>query len=135
MRRLFSLFNVVSAALLAAAAYAYQEVQRPPETPRAPALELAERRDVQVRVYFTDARVQTMKPEARTVQVVQENPGSVAQAALNVWAQGPKTSGSLPVVPKGTPAVTTTSSPGCTKPSCCAARQARATISVMEWIS
>ena len=104
MRRLFSLFNVVSAALLAAASFAYQEVQRPPETPRAPALELAERRGVQVKVYFTDAQVQTLKPESRTVQVVQENPSAVSQAALNVWAQGPTASGSLPVVPKGTPA-------------------------------
>lgn len=104
MRRLFSLFNVVSAALLAAAAYAYQEVQRPPETPRAPALELAEKRDVRVKVYFTDPQVQTLKPETRTVQVTQENPGAVAQAALNAWANGPTASGVLAVVPKGTPA-------------------------------
>ncbi|WP_216318041.1 GerMN domain-containing protein [Deinococcus aestuarii] len=104
MRRLFSLFNVVSVALLGAAAYAYQEVQRPPETPRAPALELAEKRGVQVKVYFTDPQVQTFKPETRTVQVLQENPGAVAQAAVNAWANGPTASGALAVVPKGTPA-------------------------------
>ncbi|GAA5531788.1 GerMN domain-containing protein [Deinococcus aluminii] len=104
MRRLFSFFNVVSLALLAAAAYAYQEVQRPPATPTAPKLELEEKRDVQVKVYYSDAQVQTMKPETRTVQVTQENPGTLAQAALNAWADGPKASGSLPLVPDGTAA-------------------------------
>lgn len=104
MRRLFSLFNVVSLALLAAAAYAYQEVQRPPETPAPPRLELQEKRDRQVKVYFTDTQVQTLKPETRTVQVADENAGTLAQAAMNVWAAGPKSSGVLPVVPKGSEA-------------------------------
>lgn len=104
MKRLFSLFNVVSAALLGAAAYAYQEVQRPPETPAAPRLELQERRSVKVKVYFSDAQVQSLKPETRTVQVTQDTPVALAQAALNVWARGPQTSGSLPVVPKGSDA-------------------------------
>lgn len=104
MRRLFSLFNVVSAALLAAAAYAYQEVQRPPQVTAPPRLELEEKRDVKVKVYFSDAQVQTLKPETRTVQVIQENPGTLAQAALNVWASGPQASGSLRLVPEGTAA-------------------------------
>lgn len=104
MRRLFSLFNVVSLALLAAAAYAYQEVQRPPQTPAPPKLQLEEKRDVKVKVYFTDAQVQTLKPETRTVQVTQENPTTLAQAALNAWAAGPQTSGALPLVPDGTAA-------------------------------
>ncbi|WP_034383335.1 GerMN domain-containing protein [Deinococcus sp. YIM 77859] len=101
MKRLFSLFNVVSLALLAAAAYAYQEVRRPPETPAPPRLELQEKREVQVRVYYTDPQVQTLKPETRTVQVTNESSGTLAQAALNTWAAGPNTSGVLPVVPKG----------------------------------
>ncbi|GBF03926.1 hypothetical protein DAERI_010098 [Deinococcus aerius] len=104
MSRLFSLFNVVSAALLAAAAYAYQEVQRPPQVPAPPRLELEEKRDVKVRVYFSDAQVQTLKPETRTVQVTQENPSTLAQAALNVWASGPQASGALRLVPEGTAA-------------------------------
>jgi hypothetical protein len=104
VKRLFSLFNVVSAALLAAAAYAYGEVQRPPELPTAPRLELQQKRPVEVRVYFSDAQVQTFKPETRTVQVSQENPAALAQAALNVWADGPQAAGSLPVVPRGSEA-------------------------------
>lgn len=104
MRRLFSLFNVVSAALLAAAAYAYQEVQRAPEVPAPPRLEQVEQRGVKVKVYFTDTQVQRLKPETRTVQVTQENPSALAQAALNMWAKGPQTSGSLRLVPQGTPA-------------------------------
>lgn len=104
MRRLFSLFNVVSLALLVAAAYAYQEVQRPPQTPGPPKLQLEEKREVKVKVYFTDPQVQTLKPETRTVQVTQENSTTLAQAALNAWAAGPKTAGALPLVPGGTEA-------------------------------
>ncbi|EYB68361.1 hypothetical protein DEIPH_ctg025orf0244 [Deinococcus phoenicis] len=104
MRRLFSLFNVVTAALLAAAAYAYQEVQRPPATPTPPKLELEERHDVKVKVYFTDTQVQSLKPETRTVQVTEENPTTLGQAALNVWASGPSASGALRLVPEGTAA-------------------------------
>ncbi|SMB92253.1 GerMN domain-containing protein [Deinococcus hopiensis] len=104
MKRLFSLFNVVSAALFAAAAYAYGEVQRPAVTPKPPKLTLEEKRDVKVKVYFTGLQVQTLKPETRTVQVTEETPTSVAQAAVNTWAAGPQTAGLLPAVPKGTPA-------------------------------
>ena len=104
MKRLFSLFNVVSAALLGAAAYAYQEVQRPPVTPTLPKLELEERRNVKVKVYYTGPQVQTLKAETRTVGVTEETPGSLAQAAVNAWADGPQTSGLLAVVPEGTPA-------------------------------
>ena len=89
LRRLMSLFNVVSAALLAAAFLALQAVQKPPEAPTPPQLQLAERTAVKVKVYFTDAQVQTPKPETRTLQVTQTNARVVAQAALNVWAQGP----------------------------------------------
>ena len=104
MKRLFSLFNVVSLALLGAAAYAYTEVQRPPATPEAPKLQLQERQSKPVKVYFSDAQVQTMKPETRSVQVTQDTPSATAQAALRAWANGPQTQGSLPVVPKGSPA-------------------------------
>ncbi|GAA5512037.1 hypothetical protein Dcar01_00751 [Deinococcus carri] len=104
MKRLLSLFNVVSLALLAAAAYAYQEVRQPPSTPKPPPLELEEKRAVQVRVYFTDPQIQSMKPETRTVQVTQENASTLAQAALNAWASGPRASGALRLVPEGTAA-------------------------------
>lgn len=102
IRRLFSLFNVISAALLAAAALAYQAVQRPPTAPEAPKLQLAERTAMKVEVYFTDPQVRAMKPETRTVQVTQSNPRAVAQAALNVWAAGPNNPAHLAVVPAGT---------------------------------
>ncbi|ANE44888.1 GerMN domain-containing protein [Deinococcus puniceus] len=104
MKRLFSLFNVVTLLLLAAAYTAYQTVQKPPPKPDAPKLQLAQQRDVKVKVYYSDAQVQDMKAETRTVQVTQENPGALAQAALNVWAGGPSTAGNLAVVPKGTAA-------------------------------
>jgi len=104
MKRLFSLFNVVSAALLAAAAYAYGEVQRPVQPPALPRLELQERRNVKVKVYFTGSQVQGLRAETRTVQVTEENPGLLAQTAVNTWAKGPQTGGLLPLVPKGTPA-------------------------------
>ena len=54
--------------------------------------------------YTPDPQVRALKMEVRTLQVTQKDVGTLAQAALNVWAQGPNTSGSLPVVPKGTPA-------------------------------
>ncbi|MBB6017724.1 GerMN domain-containing protein [Deinococcus radiopugnans] len=104
IRRVFSLFNVISAALLAAAVLAYQTVQKPPTPPEAPKLQLAERTAMKVQVYFTDPQVRSMKAETRTVQVTQSNPRAVAQAALNVWAGGPNSSANLAVVPAGTAA-------------------------------
>jgi hypothetical protein len=101
VRRLFSLFNVLSAALLVVAALAVQAVQRPPTPPKAPTLQVAERTPMKVKVYFTDPQVQALKAESRTVQVAQSNPRAVAQAALNLWAAGPSASGLLPVVPGG----------------------------------
>ena len=104
MRRLFSLFNVVSLALLAASVLAHQAVQKPPETPRPPKLELLERTPVKVKVYFTDPQVQRLKAEERTVNVTQKDVGTLAQAALNVWAKGPSGKDLLSVVPAGTAA-------------------------------
>ena len=104
MRRVFSLFTVLCAALLAVAVLAQQAVQRVPPTPDAPKLQLAERTAQSVKVYFTDAQVQRLLPETRTVQVTQRTPSAVAQAALGVWAAGPAQSGHLGAVPKGTPA-------------------------------
>ncbi len=104
IRRLFSLFNVISAALLVAAALAYQAVQQQPTPPEAPKLQLAERTAMKVQVYFTDPQVRAMKAETRTVQVTQSNPRAVAQAALNVWATGPSKEANLAVVPAGTAA-------------------------------
>lgn len=103
MKHLFSLFNVVSAGLLFVAVMAWQAVQRPPVTPDAPTLQLAQRTAVPVKVYFTDAQVQRLVPESRTVQITQRNPAAVAQAALGVWAAGPSQAGHLGAVPKGTP--------------------------------
>lgn len=106
LRRLLSLFNVLALLALLASAYAYRLAQRPPEAPKAPPLELVERHGVPLKVYYSDGAVQTMKPVTRTAQVTEENPTTLAQAALNVWAQGPGTAdgGVLPVVPGGTPA-------------------------------
>lgn len=106
LRRLLSLFNVLALLALAAAAYAYQAVQRPPALPTPPRLELAERHGVKLKVYYSDAQVQSLRAVERTMQVVEENPTSLAQAALNAWAQGPGVAdgGVLAVVPKGTDA-------------------------------
>lgn len=104
IRRLFSLFNVISAALLAAAVLALQAVQQPPAAPEVPRLQLAERTAMKVQVYFTDPQVRAMKAETRTVEVTQSNPRAVAQAALNVWAAGPSSDANLAVVPAGTAA-------------------------------
>ncbi|MFC4639526.1 GerMN domain-containing protein [Deinococcus hohokamensis] len=104
MKQVFSLFNVVTLALLGASVLALQAVQRPPETPEAPKLELAQRTALKVKVYFTDPQVQRLEPETRTVQVTQQDTGSVAQAALNVWAGGPNDKDHLAVVPNGTAA-------------------------------
>ncbi|CAM4427222.1 GerMN domain-containing protein [Deinococcus marmoris] len=104
IRRLFSLFNVICAALLAAAVLGFQAVQKPPALPEAPKLQLAERTAMKVQVYFTDPQVRALKPETRTVQVTQSNPRAVAQAALNIWATGPSSAANLAVVPAGTAA-------------------------------
>lgn len=100
-RRLLSLFNVLSLLALAAAAYTYQVVQRPADLPTLPKLELLERHGVKLKVYYSDQQVKTMKAVSRTVQVVEENPTSLAQAALNAWAQGPQQGEALAVVPAG----------------------------------
>lgn len=102
LRRFFSLFNVLALLLLVAAAAAYQVVQRPSETPPLPKLELSERHGVPIKVYYSDSQVKSVKMLPKTAQVIEENPTSLAQAALNVWAQGPGQSGALPVVPAGT---------------------------------
>ncbi|WP_412029471.1 GerMN domain-containing protein [Deinococcus yunweiensis] len=104
MKRVLSLFNVLCAALLAVAVLASQAVQRVPPTPEPPALQLAERSVLSVKVYFTDPQVQRVLPETRTIQVTQRNPAAVAQAALAVWAAGPAQAGHLGAVPRGTPA-------------------------------
>lgn len=104
MKRLFSLFNVVSAALLVGAVLASRAVRQTPPAPDAPTLQLAERKAVPLKVYFPDTQLQRMVAESRTVQISQRNPAAVAQAALNVWAEGPRQSGHLAVVSKGTPA-------------------------------
>ena len=101
MRRVLSLFNVLCAALLAVAVLASQAVQRVPPTPEPPALQLAERSVLSVKVYFTDPQVQRVLPETRTIQVTQRNPAAVAQASLAVWAAGPAQSGHLGAVPRG----------------------------------
>ncbi|GGS16866.1 GerMN domain-containing protein [Deinococcus knuensis] len=100
--RLFSLFNVVSAGLLAASVVALQAVQRPPVAPTPPKLELVERTPLKVKVYFTDAKVQLLKPETRTLMVAKSNARAVAQAALNVWAAGPYDRSLLGAVPAKT---------------------------------
>ena len=102
LRRMLSLFNVLSLLALGAAAYAYQVVQRPAPLPTLPRLELLERHGVKLKVYYSDRQVKTMKAVTRTAQVVEENPTSLAQAALNVWAQGPQQGEALAVVPAGT---------------------------------
>lgn len=104
MKRVFSLFNVVTLVLLGASVLALQAVQQTADTPEAPKLELAQRKTLKVKVYFTDPQVQTLKSEARTVQVAQQDAGTLAQAALNVWAGGPNDGDLLGLVPKGTAA-------------------------------
>lgn len=103
LRRFLSLFNVVTLALLLVSAYAYQAVQRPPALPTPPTLELAERRAVKVTVYYPDTQVQNLRAVQRTVQVTEETPTALAQAAANAWAQGPAGSGTglLRAVPQG----------------------------------
>ncbi|GAA5438066.1 GerMN domain-containing protein [Deinococcus aquaticus] len=100
--RVFSLFNVVAAGLLATSVLALQAVQRPPVAPTPPKLELTERTSLKVKVYFTDSKVQLLKPETRTVLVTKSNARAVAQAALNVWADGPYDRNLLAVVPAKT---------------------------------
>lgn len=106
LKKFFTLFNVVALLLLLAAAYAYQVVQRPQETPQMPKLEITALHPVKVTVYYSDKQVQNMKPVQRTVQITEENANVLAQAAANAWAQGPAGAASdvLAVVPKNTPA-------------------------------
>lgn len=106
LRRFFSLFNVLALLALLVAAYAYQVVQRPQATPPLPKLEMSELHPVKLNVYYSDSQVQSMKPLVRTVQVTEETPGTLAQAALSAWAAGPGSAGGsnvLAVVPKNTP--------------------------------
>ncbi|WP_232337549.1 GerMN domain-containing protein [Deinococcus arboris] len=101
LRKLFSLFNVVAAALLVGAVLALQAVQRTPPTPTPPRPELTERQALKVKVYFTDTQVQRLRPETRTIQVAQQGPRALAQAAVDVWARGPYDKSFLGVVPAG----------------------------------
>ncbi|WP_167757906.1 GerMN domain-containing protein [Deinococcus fonticola] len=106
LRRLFSLFNVLALLVLLAAAYTYQLVQRPVALPALPKLQLTEVHPVKLKVYYTDKQVQTLKPLERTVNVAEETPTALAQAATDAWARGPGGLGDdiLPVLPAGTPA-------------------------------
>lgn len=106
LKRFFSLFNVLALLLLLVAAYLLQVVQRPPATPALPSLQLTEQHPVKLAVYYTDRQVQALKAVTRSVDVTEETPSALAQAAVNAWALGPQGSADdvLPVVPAGTPA-------------------------------
>ena len=106
MRPLFSVFNVVALVLLGLAALAYRLVQEPPVAPKAPRLELAAQQTVPVTLYFSDAQVQGYVKQVRDVQVAQDNPVALAQAAARAWAAGPQRSGAVAAVPKGSSAPT-----------------------------
>ena len=101
MRPLFSVFNVVALILLALSALAYKLVQLPPPTPHPPRLQLGERTDVPVTVYFSDTSVRNFVRQPRKVPVTQNTPVALAQATLAAWAAGPGGSGAVAVVPKG----------------------------------
>lgn len=105
MKNLFSFFNVLAAALLAAAVLAVGWVNRPPPTPEAPNYVLSERLPVEVPVYYLDAGGQKLVSEKRNVPVVQgdQNAQGTAEAALTVWSQGPATEGLKAAVPSETP--------------------------------
>lgn len=105
LRKVLSLFNVLALLLLLAAALIYQVVQRPAPTPQLPTLELTEVHPVKLTVYYSDPQVQALKAVTRTVQVAEETPSALAQAALDAWGEGPgnDSGGALPVVPAGTP--------------------------------
>lgn len=102
MKRLFSLFNVIGAALFALSLFALQAVQKVPPSPPAPQINLIERSPMQVKVYFTGPEVEKMVVETHTIQIAQKTPGAIAQAALNVWAAGPSVKGNIGALPKGT---------------------------------
>lgn len=101
---LFSLFNMLGLLALAGAFYGLQWVQRPLAKPAEPKLEMVELHPVKMTIYYPDTTVTSMKPTERTAQVTQENDGTLAQAAVNLWATAPSGEGVLGVVPKGTPA-------------------------------
>lgn len=106
MRNLFSVFNVLAAALLAVALAALAWVNRPPPRPEVPSYVLSERLSVEVPVYYLAKDGQHLMSEPRNVPVVQgdQNVQGVAAAALTVWNQGPAGDSALPVVPAGLPA-------------------------------
>ena len=89
--KLFSFFNVLAAALVVAMLGVLGWVNRPPAAPKAPAYVLSERSPVEVQVYYLSAGGEKLVSEKRNVPVVQgdQNPQGVAEAALNVWNQGP----------------------------------------------
>ncbi|MFC4453349.1 GerMN domain-containing protein [Deinococcus sonorensis] len=101
MRPLFSIFNVLSLALLGLAALALRMVQAPPATPDPPKLQAANQKQVKATLYFSDSQVQGFVKQVREVLVPQTTPVSVAQATLNAWAAGPQGGGAVAVVPKG----------------------------------
>lgn len=106
MRPLFSVFNVLSLALLGLSSLAYRVVQQPPPTPKAPRLELASQQKVRVTLYFSDSKVQGYVKQSREVQVSENNPLDLAQAAVKGWTAGPSTpnQGAVAAVPKGSAA-------------------------------
>ena len=95
------MFNVLSLVLLSLSAALYKVVQLPPATPQPPKLTVGAKVGVPVVLYFSDTQVRNFVRQLRTVQVAQNAPVTVAQAALGAWAAGPSGSGAVAVVPKG----------------------------------
>ncbi|WP_424949207.1 GerMN domain-containing protein [Deinococcus sp.] len=104
MRPLFSIFNVLGLVLLGLSALAYRVVQEPPAAPKAPLLELAAQQSVPVTLFFSDVQVRGYVKQLRDVQVTQNDPVQLAQAAIRSWAAGPLKSGAVAAVPKGSAA-------------------------------
>jgi Sporulation and spore germination len=102
-RPLFSVFNVVALILLGLSALLYRVVQQPPVAPKAPQLAVAQKQTARVTLYFSDSKVLGYVKQSREVQVSENDPVELAQAAVRGWASGPGASsgGAVAVVPKG----------------------------------
>jgi spore germination protein GerM len=81
----------------------YRVVQQPPVAPRAPLLAVAQKQKARVTLYFSDSKVQGYVKQSREVQVSENDPVELAQAAVRGWASGPGASsgGAVAVIPKG----------------------------------
>ena len=105
LRALFSPFNVIALIVLGLVYGADRWVRRPPTPPTPPELRQT-LKTVSVNLYFATPDMGAYFTQPREVEVQDNLPQEVGQAALKAWTAGPRDASGkgLAVVPAGSPA-------------------------------